>query len=52
MTSYLLDSESNELMNDLMVETASINHVEVIENVIDTLDENDSAMVNHSDDGG
>ncbi|MEO0687191.1 MAG: YbjN domain-containing protein [Cyanobacteria bacterium J06649_11] len=34
-----------------MTETESINHVEVIENVIDTLDENDSAMVSHSGDG-
>ena len=51
MTSYQPDSENNQLMNDLMTETASINHVEVIENVIDTLDENDSAMVSHSDDG-
>ncbi|MCJ8281088.1 MAG: YbjN domain-containing protein [Rivularia sp. ALOHA_DT_140] len=51
MTSYQSDSGSNELMNDVMTETESINHVEVIENVIDTLDENDSAMVSHSGDG-
>lgn len=51
MTSYQPDSENNELMNDLMIDTASINHIEVIENVIDTLDESDSAMVNHSEDG-
>ena len=51
MTSYQPLSENNELMNDLMIKTANINHVEVIENVIDTLDENDSAMVNHSADG-
>ena len=50
MTSYQPDSEDKELMSDLM-ETESINHVEVIENVIDTLDENDSAMVSHPSDG-
>ena len=50
MTSYQPDSEDKELMSDLM-ETESINHVEVIENVIDTLDEKDSAMVSHPADG-
>ena len=50
MTSYQTDSESDE-MNDLMTETETINHVEVIENVIDTLEENDSAMVSHPNDG-
>ncbi len=49
MTSYQTDSESDE-MNDLMTETETINHVEVIENVIDTLEENDSAMVSHPND--
>ncbi|MEM6755303.1 MAG: YbjN domain-containing protein [Cyanobacteria bacterium P01_C01_bin.38] len=38
-------------MSDFMTEAKSINHVEVIENVIDTLDENDSAMVSHPSDG-
>ncbi|MGB6299539.1 MAG: YbjN domain-containing protein [Rivularia sp. (in: cyanobacteria)] len=52
MTSYQTDSEGDEFMTDLMTETESINHVEVIENVIDTLDENDSAMVSHPSDGG
>ncbi|MGB3641535.1 MAG: YbjN domain-containing protein [Rivularia sp. (in: cyanobacteria)] len=51
MTSYQTDSESEETMNDVMAEKESINHVEVIENVIDTLDENDSAMVNHPSEG-
>ena len=51
MTSYQADSEGDEVMTDLMTETESINHVEVIENVIDTLDENDSAMVNHPSEG-
>ncbi|MGB3760550.1 MAG: YbjN domain-containing protein [Rivularia sp. (in: cyanobacteria)] len=51
MTSYQADSEGDEVMSDLMTETESINHVEVIENVIDTLEENDSAMVSHPNDG-
>ena len=51
MTSYQADSEGDEIMADLMAETESINHVEVIENVIDTLDENDSAMVSHPSEG-
>ena len=51
MTSYQADSESDEFMTDLMAEKEIINHVEVIENVIDTLDENDSAMVNHPSEG-
>lgn len=51
MTSYQADSEGDEVMTDLMAEKEIINHVEVIENVIDTLDENDSAMVNHPSEG-
>lgn len=51
MTSYQADSEGDEVMTDVMAEKETINHVEVIENVIDTLDENDSAMVNHPSDG-
>ncbi len=51
MTSYQTDSESEETMNDVITETETINHVEVIENVIDTLEENDSAMVSHPNDG-
>ncbi|NJM21646.1 MAG: YbjN domain-containing protein [Richelia sp. RM2_1_2] len=51
MTSYQIDSDSNELMDDLITEPTTINHVDVIENVIDTLEENDSAMVNHPSEG-
>lgn len=51
MTSYEPDLESEEIMDDSMTEKETINHVEVIENVIDTLDENDSAMVSHPSDG-
>ncbi|MEA5595400.1 YbjN domain-containing protein [Rivularia sp. UHCC 0363] len=49
MTSYQTDSENSD-MDDSMTET-TINHLEVIENVIDTLEENDSAMVSHQNDG-
>ena len=42
------DSEmSNESINELILNTSSINHVEVIENVISTLDEENTAMVSH-----
>lgn len=51
MTSYQADSENNEIMDDLMTESESINHVDVIESVIDTLDEQDSAMVSHPSEG-
>lgn len=51
MTSYEPDLETEEIMDDSMTEKETINHVEVIENVIDTLDENDSAMVSHPSDG-
>ena len=51
MTSYQETLPSNELVNDLIVETASINHVEVIENVIDSLEQDDSAMVSRTPDG-
>ncbi|MDZ8056022.1 MAG: YbjN domain-containing protein [Aulosira sp. ZfuVER01] len=51
MTSYQETLPSNPLVNELLVETASINHVEVIENVIDSLEQDDSAMVSHNPDG-
>lgn len=51
MTSYQETLTSNELVNDLIVETATINHVEVIENVIDSLEQDDSAMVSRNPDG-
>ncbi|AFY56259.1 protein of unknown function (DUF1821) [Rivularia sp. PCC 7116] len=51
MTSYQSGSETDETMDDLTTETESINHVEVIENVIDTLEQNDSAMVSHPAEG-
>ncbi|MFM7371182.1 MAG: YbjN domain-containing protein, partial [Sphaerospermopsis kisseleviana] len=35
----------------LIAETSGLNHVELIENVISTLQQDDSAMVSHSPDG-
>jgi Putative bacterial sensory transduction regulator len=52
MTNYQETLTRNEFVNELMAETASINHVEVIENVIDTLEQDDSAMVSHTSEGG
>lgn len=42
---------TEELINELVTDTATINHVEVIENVIDSLEQNDSAMVSQSTEG-
>ncbi|MCC5610429.1 YbjN domain-containing protein [Nostoc sp. CHAB 5834] len=52
MTSYQETIPSNESINELIAETASINHLEVIENVIDSLEQDDSAMVSHTPEGG
>ncbi|NJL62834.1 MAG: YbjN domain-containing protein [Methylacidiphilales bacterium] len=55
MTSYQMsmDTMSNgESVNDLIARSANINHVEVIENVIDSLEQDDSAMVSHPSEGG
>ena len=48
MTSYQSNPEA--IATD--EQTTSINHVEIIENVIDTLEQDDSAMVNHTAEGG
>jgi hypothetical protein len=47
MTSY----QETLLSNELNVDTVCINHVEVIESVIGTLQQDNSAMVSHSPDG-
>lgn len=52
MTSYPETQTNNELVNQLIAETTSMNHVEVIENVIDSLEQDDSAMVSHTPEGG
>jgi Putative bacterial sensory transduction regulator len=54
MTSYQTESEAiaTPSPNELIPQTIGINHVEVIENVIDTLEQDNSAMVSHPDEGG
>jgi hypothetical protein len=60
MTSYqsqqekpVTESTSDaELINEFIAETTSINYVEIVENVIDTLEQDDSAMVSHPPEGG
>jgi hypothetical protein len=60
MTNYQPEQETatdesistSELVNDVIEETTSINHVEVIENVIDSLEQDDSAMVSQPSEGG
>ncbi|MEH1909334.1 YbjN domain-containing protein [Nostoc sp.] len=52
MTNYQETVTSNESVNELIAERTSINHVEVIENVIDSLEQDDSAMVSHTPEGG
>ncbi|KAF3889611.1 MULTISPECIES: YbjN domain-containing protein [Nostocales] len=41
-----------ELINEFIAETTSINYIEIVENVIDTLEQDDSAMVSHPSEGG
>ncbi len=52
MASYQETLTSDESINELIAETTSINHLEVIENVIDSLEQDDSAMVSHTPEGG
>lgn len=52
MTSYQTNLDASGSANELLAESASINHVEVIENVIDTLEQDDSAMVSQPPEGG
>jgi len=52
MTSSQETLTSNQSINELIAERTSINHVEVIENVIDSLEQDDSAMVSHTPEGG
>ncbi|BDA75399.1 hypothetical protein RIVM261_035720 [Rivularia sp. IAM M-261] len=49
MTSYQAVPSNVE---DSIVESTSINHIDVIENVIDTLEQDDSAMVSQPSEGG
>ncbi|MBW4561120.1 MAG: YbjN domain-containing protein [Mojavia pulchra JT2-VF2] len=52
MTNYQETLSSTDFVNELIVETTSINHVEIIENVIDSLEQDDSAMVSRTPEGG
>ncbi|MBP5976802.1 YbjN domain-containing protein [Brasilonema sp. CT11] len=60
MTSYQSNPETveteststDELINEIIEETNHINYVEIIENVIDTLEQDDSAMVSQPSEGG
>lgn len=59
MTSYQPDPEtvatqslsSDELINELVEETTSNNHVEVVETVIASLQQDETAMVSHTQEG-
>ncbi|MFM7408887.1 MAG: YbjN domain-containing protein [Cuspidothrix sp.] len=52
MASYLETQSSDELVEEIIQETTPPNHVQIIENVIDTLAQDDSAMVSHGAEGG
>jgi hypothetical protein len=52
MTSYPETLTSDELLNELLGQTPAINLIEIIENVISTLDQDQSALVSHSPEGG
>jgi Putative bacterial sensory transduction regulator len=52
MASYQETLPNSELVNELIPGTTSINHVEIIENVIDSLEQDDSAMVSQPSEGG
>lgn len=41
-----------DAVNEIIAESTTINHAEVIENVIDSLEQDDSAMVSHPSTGG
>jgi hypothetical protein len=51
MTNYQETPTSDDFINELIAQTTSINHLEVIENVIDSLEQDDSAMVSHTPEG-
>jgi hypothetical protein len=51
MTNYQETPTSDDFINELIAQTTTINHVEVIENVIDSLEQDDSAMVSHTPEG-
>ncbi|BCL33655.1 YbjN domain-containing protein [Nostoc sp. MS1] len=52
MATYQENLTNDERIEELISEKTSINHVEIIENVIDSLEQDDSAMVSHTPEGG
>ncbi|BAT53505.1 hypothetical protein NOS3756_24660 [Nostoc sp. NIES-3756] len=52
MATYQETITNDERIEELISEKTSINHVEIIENVIDSLEQDDSAMVSHTPEGG
>ncbi len=52
MTNYQATLSDKQLVNELIEGTSTVSHVEVIENVIDSLEQDDSAMVSHTPEGG
>ncbi len=51
MASYLETQSPDDLLDEVIQETTAPNHLEVIENVIDTLAQDHSAMVSHGAEG-
>ena len=51
MTKYEETLTPDELVDEVIAQRSSFNHVELIENVISTLEEDKSAMVSHTPDG-
>ncbi|MBE9208740.1 YbjN domain-containing protein [Nostoc sp. LEGE 06077] len=51
MANYPETLTNDEFIQELLEEKTIINHVEVIENVIDSLEQDDSAMVSHTPEG-
>jgi hypothetical protein len=51
MTSYQETLTPNEFIDELISETPVLNHVEIIQGVIGTLEQDNSAMVSHTPEG-
>lgn len=51
MATYQENLTSDQSIDELIAESTNLNHVEVIENVISTLEQDNSAMVSHSEKG-
>ncbi|MBD2693630.1 YbjN domain-containing protein [Anabaena catenula] len=51
MATYQENLTSDQSIDELIAETTNITHVEVIESVISTLEQDKSAMVSHSENG-